>query len=79
MTGDKITKDMAIGEMLTRYPQTAEVLSKYGFHCLGCFAASYESIGEGAIAHGLDAKKLMADLNKAIAGKIEKIEKKQKK
>lgn len=63
---EKITKEMKIEEVVRQYPQTAEVFAKYDFHCIGCFAASFESIEQGATAHGIDADELIEDLNKAI-------------
>jgi hybrid cluster-associated redox disulfide protein len=62
----KITKDMKIDEVLKKYPETAEVFAKHGFHCIGCIAASFESIEQGATAHGVDVDELIEDLNKAI-------------
>jgi hybrid cluster-associated redox disulfide protein len=66
---EKITKDTKIEEVLQKYPQTAEVFVKHGFHCLGCAAASFESIKEGAEAHGITVDELIEDLNKAIEKK----------
>ena len=63
---EKITKDMKIEEVIKKYPETTEVFAKYGFHCIGCFAASFESIEQGAEAHGIDVNELIEDLNKAI-------------
>ena len=62
----KIDKNMKIEEALKKYPETAEVFGKYGFHCLGCAAASFESIEQGAMAHGIDVEKWIEDLNKAV-------------
>ncbi len=62
----KITKEMKIEEVVKKYPQTAEVFAKYGFHCIGCVAASFENIEQGATAHGINSKELVEDLNKAI-------------
>lgn len=39
---------------------------KHGMHCLGCMAARFENIEQGALAHGIDVDKLMEDLNKVI-------------
>jgi len=61
-----ITKEMKIEEVLKEYPETAEVFMKYGFHCLGCAAASFEDIEAGAIAHSIDVEKLIEELNKTI-------------
>lgn len=62
----KITKDMKIEKVLKKYPETEEVFTKHGFHCVGCVVASFESIGQGAIAHGIDVEQLIEDLNSAI-------------
>jgi len=62
----EITKNMKIDEVLKKYPETAEVFAKHGFHCIGCIAASFESIAQGAVVHGIDVEKLVEDLNKTI-------------
>jgi hybrid cluster-associated redox disulfide protein len=62
----KITKDMKIEEVIKKYPESVEVFAKRGFHCIGCVAASFESIEQGAEAHGIDVDDLIEDLNKAI-------------
>ncbi len=62
----KITKQMKIDEVIKKYPQTAKVFEKYEFHCLGCAAASFESLEQGALAHGINVEKLVKDLNEAI-------------
>ncbi|BBB89478.1 MAG TPA: DUF1858 domain-containing protein [Methylomusa anaerophila] len=59
-----ITKDMGIGEIVAKYPNTVEVFRNYGMKCFGCFAASFENIEQGAVAHGIDIDVLIADLNK---------------
>jgi len=66
---NKITKDMSIGEVVEKYPQTAEVFMKHGLHCLGCAIAHLENIEQGCQAHGIDTKKLVDDLNKAVKKK----------
>jgi hybrid cluster-associated redox disulfide protein len=65
----KITKDMMLGEAVSRYPKTMEVLFSYGLHCIGCHVSAYESIEQGAMAHGLDekaVKKMVEEMNKKI-------------
>ncbi len=61
-----ITKEMGIGEIVGQYPQTVEVFRNYGMGCLGCAAARFENIAQGAQAHGIDIDALIADLNKMI-------------
>lgn len=59
-----ITKENSIIEVVQQYPQTVEVFRNYGMGCLGCSAARFENIGQGAAAHGIDIDALVADLNK---------------
>lgn len=61
---NKITKDMTIGEVVSKYPGTIAVFMQQGLHCIGCGIAQFESIEQGAAAHGIDVKKLIAELNK---------------
>ena len=66
MTNQKITKEMKIEEILQKYPETMGVFMQHGFHCLGCAAANFESLEQGALAHGIDIDILLEDLNKII-------------
>lgn len=65
---DKITKDSNIIEAVQAHPEIMQVFANYGLGCVGCMAANFESIGEGAAAHGLDVDALIADINNCIAG-----------
>jgi hybrid cluster-associated redox disulfide protein len=60
-----ITKNMSITEVVQKYPETVEVFLKHGMHCLGCMAARFENVEQGALAHGINVDKLMEDLNNA--------------
>ncbi|MBZ4653339.1 MAG: hypothetical protein JG781_678 [Peptococcaceae bacterium] len=62
----KITKEMSITEIVQKYPQTVEVFMKHGMGCLGCAAARFENLAQGAMVHGIDVDKLVEDLNKAV-------------
>lgn len=66
----KITGKTKLGDIVEKYPKAAEVLAdKYQLHCIGCFAAAFETLKEGAEAHGMSEKeieKLVEDLNKLI-------------
>ncbi len=76
----KITKNTLIMELVERYPKAADKLvSKYSFHCIGCSLASMETIGEGAMAHGMckeEIKMMVEDLNK-VASKEDEARKKK--
>ena len=63
----KITKDLIIGDVLDRYPNTAEIFFSIGMHCLGCPASRGETIEEACMVHGADVDELVKRLNEAIA------------
>ena len=63
----KITKDTGIIDAVQQHPEIIEVFQNYGLGCIGCMAAHYETIGQGAGAHGLDVEALIEDINKKIA------------
>lgn len=65
-TANKITGDMSITEIITKFPQTVQVFQQFGLGCLGCVAASFENLQMGAQAHGMDYQALIDALNKAI-------------
>lgn len=60
---EKITKDMIIMDVLRMDPNSAEIFFKHGMHCVGCPSASGESIEDASAVHGIDADKLIDDLN----------------
>lgn len=60
----RFKKDMSIIEAVNLDPRAREVFARYGMGCLGCLAATIESIEEGALAHGIDPDKLINELNK---------------
>ena len=62
-----ITKEMPIGDVVKSHPETVPVFMRHGLHCIGCAVAAFESIEEGAVAHGIDVDALMKDLNEAAA------------
>ncbi len=66
MAKEEITKNMSLKDTVAKYPKTFEVFMKYGLHCVGCHMAEFETLEDGAKAHGLDLKKLLKDLNTAI-------------
>ena len=67
----KITKDILILDLVEQYPELTEVLTEeYGFHCVGCMAASMETLEQGALVHGMtddQIEKMVEDLNKRLS------------
>ena len=62
-----ITKDTGIIEAVQNHPEIIEVFAEYGLGCIGCMAAHFETIGQGAGAHVIDVDALIEDINKVIA------------
>ena len=52
-----IHREMTIEEILSSFPQKAQrlaqVLSSAGLHCVGCGAATYETLEAGMLGHGM--------------------------
>ena len=63
---DIITKDTGIIDAVQQHPEILEVFAKYGLGCVGCMAAHYETIGQGAGAHGIDVEALIADITRLL-------------
>ncbi|MHB8842412.1 MAG: DUF1858 domain-containing protein [Candidatus Aquicultor sp.] len=66
-----ITKDTTISDCVEQYPETVEVLCRYGLACFGCAVSRLENIAQGAQLHGIDPDTLVAELNAAITEKDE--------
>jgi hybrid cluster-associated redox disulfide protein len=62
-----LNKEMAIGEVVQKFPQTIEVFLRHGLMCFGCAIARFENIEQGAMAHGINVEALMTDLNAAVS------------
>lgn len=60
----KITKDMTFAEIIQKKPASIEVLFKAGMHCFGCARASFETLEQGCLSHGLDVNKILKEINK---------------
>lgn len=59
-----ITKDMTIGELVNKYPESPKVLMEFGMMCVGCPSSQGETIEEAAMVHGMDMNALMDALKK---------------
>lgn len=63
---DMIKQSMSIHELVSKHPETIPVFARFGISCIGCEAALFESVEDGASVHGIDVEILMANLRKAI-------------
>ena len=64
-----VTKETKIGELLMMDRGVASVLMGAGMHCVGCPSSAGETLEEASMVHGMDADKLVADINTYFANK----------
>lgn len=64
----KITTEMNIYEVVTKYPQTIKVFFRHGMQCTGCYICGFHNIAESAEEYGVEMDALLNDLNDVIAG-----------
>lgn len=67
-----IDKNIGFAELLEKHPESVEVLMNSGMHCIGCPASMFETLEDGALAHGIDADKLVKEINKKLSVKEKK-------
>ena len=58
--------DMAMGELIMKYPQLIDVLTSLGMHCLGCPSSQMETLKEAALVHGLDINEVEVLVRKSL-------------
>ena len=63
MSKKKITKDMTFADLIAQDKEAAGKLADQGLFCGGCPMAQFETIEQGASAHGVDIEKLIKELN----------------
>ena len=59
----KITKDMTFAELMEFDSEAGAKLAERGLFCGGCPMAQFETIENGALAHGVDVDELLKELN----------------
>jgi len=60
---ETITQDQVIKRVVDAHPGIERVFKAHGLPCTGCHVSTYETVAGGARTHGLDATRLLADLN----------------
>ncbi len=77
-TQEMIHPQMTIEEILSKYPHKAQKLAQEltnaGLHCVGCQAATWETLEVGMLGHGMsqsDIEKLTKKLNNVLLEKTD--------
>jgi hybrid cluster-associated redox disulfide protein len=60
---------MIIADVLKLDKGTVPIFLNNGMHCLGCPSSSGESIEDACAIHGIDAEKLVRELNAYLESK----------
>lgn len=68
----KVTLNTIIADVLKINKGTAPIFQNNGMHCLGCPSASGESIKDACEVHGINADKLVKEINEFL-DKVENI------
>ncbi len=64
-----VTKDMTINEIIKIDNGVIPILMNSGMHCVGCPSAQAETLEQASMVHGMDADKLISDLNSYLSDK----------
>ena len=67
MAEQVVTGETLIGEIVTKYPETVDILLSIGMHCLGCPASRSESLKDACAVHGIAAEQVIDAINERIA------------
>jgi iron-sulfur cluster assembly protein len=75
---ETITKEMTIEDIFTRFPHKSQKLGQEmtnaGLHCVGCGAATWETLEAGMLSHGFEEKQidgLVRRLNDILAEEVD--------
>jgi len=59
----KVSKDMTMGEVISKNPQARLVLEGFGMHCCGCPVSQAEALVDACDVHGIDVDLVMQELS----------------
>lgn len=65
-----VTRETNIAELIGKFPEAAEIFLDFGLHCVGCFASSFDNIGQGSKVHGMsdeDIDEMIERLNEVVS------------
>lgn len=60
-----ITKELAVGEVMRRWPATIRVFLDFRLHCVGCPIACLHTVTDASNEHRSDLEALLRALNAA--------------
>ncbi|MBI3236779.1 MAG: iron-sulfur cluster assembly accessory protein, partial [Chlamydiales bacterium] len=77
-SSEKITREMTIEDIFSSFPQKSQKLAQemtnQGLHCVGCGAATWETLEAGMLSHGFSDEEiddLIGRLNAILAEEVD--------
>lgn len=67
-----ISGEELIGDVLSRFPDSAQIMEDFGLHCTGCSVNAFEPLRLGALSHGLSEEvvdNLIQEINNLAAAR----------
>ena len=61
-----VTKDMVVGEIISKYPDAAFALMQCGMGCISCPASQAESLQDASMVHGMNADEVADYVNEYL-------------
>lgn len=61
-----VTKDMVVGEIISKYPDAAFALMQCGMGCISCPASQAESLQDASMVHGMNADEVVDYVNEYL-------------
>ena len=58
--------DMTVEDVLTRWPETADVFGRHNMACVGCPVAPFYTVSEAAIVYKLTPAEFVVELEQVI-------------
>lgn len=62
-----VTKEMLVGEVISKYPDAAFALMQCGMGCVSCPASQAESLLDASMVHGMNADEVVEYVNEYLA------------
>ena len=66
MTETVLIADMTVEDVLTRWPETADVFGRHNMACVGCPVAPFYTVSEAAEIYKLSSAAFVTELEQVI-------------
>ncbi len=60
--------DMTVEDVLTRWPETADVFNRHNMACVGCPVAPFYKVSEAAVVYKLSTTDFVEELRQVVNG-----------